>query len=52
MTTFLILTALLVLVELFVGVRFLRHDRPSAPPPSHLDWSAGLLPSRPYASQL
>ena len=48
---FLLLTAILVLAELLAGVWFLRHDRPSAPPPSHLDWSAGLLPSRPYTSR-
>ena len=51
MTAFLLLTAILVLAELLAGVWFLRHDRPSAPPPSHLDWSAGLLPSRPYTSR-
>ncbi|HEX6937222.1 MAG TPA: hypothetical protein VF227_11940 [Actinomycetes bacterium] len=49
MTVFLVLTAALVLTELVVGVRTLRRGRPTFPPPSHLDWSSGRLPSAPYA---
>jgi hypothetical protein len=50
MTTFLVLLTVLVVVELVAGVRTLRRDRPTAPPPSHLDWSSGgRLPSTPYA---
>jgi hypothetical protein len=49
MTTFLVLTAILVVVELVAGVRALRGDRPTSPPPSHHDWSVGRLPSAPYA---
>jgi hypothetical protein len=50
MTAFLVLTAILVVVEIVAGVRALRNDRPTAPPPSHHDWSSGgRLPSAPYA---
>lgn len=49
MTTFLILTAALVLFELVAGVRIFRHDRPTVAPVSHPDWSPGGLPSSPYA---
>lgn len=48
MTTFLALIAVLVLVELVVGVRTLRRDRPTAVPSSHPAWSSGRLPSSPY----
>ena len=48
MTTFLVLTLALVLVELVAGVRLLRQDRPTAAPSSHPDWSSGSLPSSPY----
>ena len=49
MTTFLVLTAALVLFELVSGARMLRRDRPVAPPASHAEWSVGGLPSTPYA---
>jgi len=49
MTTFLVLLSLLVLAELVAGVQMFRHDRPVQPPPSHLDWADGALPSGPYA---
>jgi hypothetical protein len=49
MTTFLILAAALVLLEIVSGVRMLRRDRPTAPPASHAEWSSGTLPSSPYA---
>jgi len=48
MTTFLVLTLTLVVLELLAGVRLLRQDRPSAAPLSHPDWSTGSLPSSPY----
>jgi len=48
MTTFLVLALALVLLELVAGVRLLRHDRPTAAPSSHPDWSSGSLPSSPY----
>jgi len=48
MTTFLVLAALLLLVDLVAGSRLLRQDRPTAPPSSHPDWGGGL-PSTPYA---
>jgi len=48
MTTFLVIALVLVLFELVAGVRVLRHDRPTAAPSSHPDWSAGSLPSSPY----
>jgi len=48
MTTFLVLALTLVLLGLVAGVRLLRHDRPSAAPSSHPDWSSGSLPSSPY----
>jgi len=38
-----------VLVDVVVGVRTLRHDRPLRLPMSRRDWSSGRLPSRPYA---
>jgi hypothetical protein len=47
MTIFLLLVAALVLTELVSGVRLLLQDRPRTPPPSHLDWSNGPLPSGP-----
>jgi hypothetical protein len=50
MTTFLVLTAVLIVVALVAGLRALRQDRPKSPPPSHYDWSSGgRLPSAPYA---
>lgn len=49
MTTFLVLIALLVLVELVAGVRIVRRNRPTTAPASHADWSLGGLPSSPYA---
>ena len=49
MTTFLVLLAALVLVELVAGVRQFRHDRPVTPPVSHPDWGGRSLPSRPYS---
>jgi hypothetical protein len=49
MTTFLVLSAVLLVVELVAGLRTLRRDRPTSPPASHLDWSVGRLPSAPYA---
>jgi hypothetical protein len=49
MTATLVLLALLVLVDVVVGVRTLRHDRPLRLPMSRRDWSSGRLPSRPYA---
>ena len=48
MTTFLVLTLALILLELVAGVRLLRHDRPTVAPSSHPDWSSGSLPSSPY----
>lgn len=51
MTFFLILAAVVVLAELAAGFRWLRDDRPSAPPRSHRDWSPGSLPSTPYATR-
>ena len=52
MTPFLVLLAVFVLAEIVAGVQMFRHDRPTAPPPSHPDWSSGRLPSRPYAAHL
>jgi hypothetical protein len=49
MTTFLFLTAVLILLELVAVLRMLRHDRPTAPPRSHHEWSSGRLPSSPYS---
>ncbi|HEX7187831.1 MAG TPA: hypothetical protein VF423_06380 [Actinomycetes bacterium] len=49
MTTFLVLAAVLVLAELVAGVRMFRHNNPSTPPASHVDWATGGLPSAPYA---
>lgn len=49
MTAFLILVAALTLVELTVGLRTVRRNRPSAPPPSHREWASDRLPSHPYA---
>lgn len=49
MTAFLLLLALIVVVELVAGVRALR-DRPAAPPASHADWTWGNLPSAPYST--
>lgn len=51
MTTFLVLLTVLILAELVAGVRMFRLDRPLEPPPSHLDWSDGPLPSTPYATR-
>lgn len=48
MTTFLIVALVLVLLELGAGVRLLHHDRPTAAPSSHPEWSSGGLPSSPY----
>lgn len=49
MTAFLLLLALIVVVELVAGVRALR-GRPAAPPSSHEDWTWGNLPSAPYST--
>lgn len=49
MTTFLVLIALIVLVDLVTGANLLRRNRPTSAPPSHPDWSSGGLPSTPYA---
>jgi hypothetical protein len=51
MTTFLVLSAALVLFELVTGARVLRRDRPVAPPASHAEWSVGGLPSSPYSTR-
>ncbi len=48
MTATLILLALLVLVDVVVGVRTVRGNRPVRLPMSRRDWSSGL-PSTPYA---
>jgi hypothetical protein len=40
MTPFLVLLSVFVLAELVAGVQIFRHDRPTAPPPSHQDWSS------------
>ena len=47
MTATLILLALLVLVDVVVGIRTLRGNRPARLPVSRRDWSSGL-PSTPY----
>jgi hypothetical protein len=52
MTPFLVLLSVFVLAEIVAGVQMFRHERPTAPPPSHPDWSSGGLPSRPYAAGL
>ncbi|MGH8892756.1 MAG: hypothetical protein ACRDWY_05540 [Actinomycetes bacterium] len=52
MTTFLVLTAILVVVAVVAALRELRHDHPSAPPASHPDWTLGRLPSAPYSPAL
>ncbi len=48
MTAFLVLLALVVLVDVATGVRAFRTNRPARPPMSRLDWSSSP-PSRPYA---
>jgi hypothetical protein len=48
MTATLILLALLVLVDVVVGVRAFHTNRPAHTPASRRDWSSGL-PSSPYA---
>ncbi len=48
MTATLVLLALLVLVDVVVGVRAFRTNRAAHTPTDRLDWSSGL-PSRPYA---
>lgn len=50
MTAFLLLLALIVVVELVSGARALRGHRSAAPPPSHPDWTWGDLPSAPYST--
>ena len=40
--------AILVLVDVAVGVRTWRLSRPLGPPESHRAWTVGNLPSRPY----
>jgi hypothetical protein len=40
--------AILVLVDVAVGVHTWRRSRPLGPPESHRPWTAGNLPSRPY----
>ena len=51
MTAFLVLIAFVIAVDLVVGVRTLRRNRPAAPPASHHDWTSadGRFPSAPYA---
>jgi hypothetical protein len=51
MTPFLVLLAIFVLAEIVAGVQMFRHDRPTAPPPSHEDWASGWMPSTPYAAR-
>ena len=46
MTTFLVLTAALVLFELVSGARMLRRDRPVAPPASHAELERRRTPVR------
>jgi hypothetical protein len=48
MTAVLVLLAVLVLVDVAVGVRTVRRNRPAFPPASRPDWDAGGLPSHPY----
>ncbi len=48
MTAILVVLAVLVLVDVLVGVRTFRRNRPRFPPASRPDWDAGGLPSRPY----
>jgi hypothetical protein len=48
MTAILILLVLAVVAVLVATMRTLRHDRPSARPASHVDWSSNGLPSHPY----
>ena len=48
MTAILAFLAAVVLVDVLVGVRTVRRNRPRYPPASRPDWDAGGLPSRPY----
>jgi hypothetical protein len=49
MTTFLILTAILLVSAVVTELRLLRRDTPRSKPASHHDWSSGGPPSGPYA---
>jgi hypothetical protein len=44
----LVMAAVLVLVDVAVGVRMWHQARPAGRPESHRSWRADRLPSRPY----
>jgi hypothetical protein len=48
MTAILVFLATVVLVDVLVGVRTVRRNRPAYPPASRADWDADGLPSHPY----
>jgi hypothetical protein len=48
MTAILVFLTVVVLVDVLVGVRTVRRNRPAFPPASRPDWDAEGLPSRPY----
>jgi len=49
MTAILVFLAAVVLVDVLVGIRTVRRNRPAFPPASRPDWDAGGLPSHPYS---
>jgi hypothetical protein len=49
MTAILVFLAVLILVDVVVGIRTVRRNRPAVPPASRPDWEASGLPSHPYS---
>jgi hypothetical protein len=49
MVAIIVFLAAVVLVDVLVGIRTVRRNRPAFPPASRPDWNAGGLPSYPYS---